>query len=838
MPVPGGIRAFSASSASASTAASSFSSMQSVLQLASISSLSADASRSALSGSTARRPRRQFVCRHCSVAFKRGEHLARHERSHTAERPFVCTVCERGFTRKDLLVRHQRMCDGTRKRRKERRRSIIQRIIVRPEECEEDTSDAVRPELNPVEAPGLLVDHQQQLPSWSDDMFTQLLDFTSDVLPKPEATEAKSPSPPASVQPQQAPTSHTDLGDWSFFDQFAIPDTLPSESTQPDMIAILTPVPQDCSTSAETYDVSTNAPLLPELDSPYYSQFLSLPTLPATTPPPASNRPQQQQSTRVPSVSFDNECRQAMSRLLADLTTSRDYALFDAQTIRRYITLYVVSFSHHFPIVHNSVFQFSVLRNYLATADQYSTKQSEPTYPWEAVSISVLVIVMAAVGAVHCHAHRDARVLRSWARKLFDALPSEATLPDDRRLALVQARLILSGFDAWSGDDTCMQLALDEQAFFARYCHGGLRKRRDRDSRSWKHWVTRESCHRIYWGIFILMSDYNITFHQMLPLRMHDTCVLLPDSEALWLASNEKEWRALVADCPVPASIQDVAITILGTDGENSIVKDSDNDSCEIRSDVYSRRRDSSASNRSDISLSSSTNTPVPDSPFSNMTSLTSLDEDDNNNDASSPSAHPATDMSPNKDPNVLSLFSVFVTVHVVMNHIWSADKVLHIGRNSTTPRLHELNRLRAFALQQAERLLMQNEAALTMRRTMSGEHMAPLPGAYDAVTCSMIFNACSLVRVMQIRLFKSSSALNSLLCDPESASNTDEALEEFLNVMPEMSVPAVEKALEEAVIGLEVQARAVKNGASGKRLSPAYWGIEHALCGWDSSEF
>ncbi|CEP61999.1 DNA-binding transcription factor ADR1 LALA0_S04e05424g [Lachancea lanzarotensis] len=49
---------------------------------------------------------RLFVCKVCTRAFARQEHLVRHERSHTKEKPYHCGVCERKFTRRDLLIRH------------------------------------------------------------------------------------------------------------------------------------------------------------------------------------------------------------------------------------------------------------------------------------------------------------------------------------------------------------------------------------------------------------------------------------------------------------------------------------------------------------------------------------------------------------------------------------------------------------------------------------------------------------------------------------------------------------------------------------------------------------
>lgn len=47
------------------------------------------------------------VCQYCEKAFKKTEHLLRHERSHTKEKPFRCELCNKGYTRQYSL---QPMC--------------------------------------------------------------------------------------------------------------------------------------------------------------------------------------------------------------------------------------------------------------------------------------------------------------------------------------------------------------------------------------------------------------------------------------------------------------------------------------------------------------------------------------------------------------------------------------------------------------------------------------------------------------------------------------------------------------------------------------------------------
>ncbi|CAD6448544.1 19ce0469-3f0d-4b0a-ab2f-1b3d6aa9e17d [Sclerotinia trifoliorum] len=48
-------------------------------------------------------------CRFCQRSFSKGEHLRRHERSHTGSRPFICKDCGRPFARQDSLARHERL---------------------------------------------------------------------------------------------------------------------------------------------------------------------------------------------------------------------------------------------------------------------------------------------------------------------------------------------------------------------------------------------------------------------------------------------------------------------------------------------------------------------------------------------------------------------------------------------------------------------------------------------------------------------------------------------------------------------------------------------------------
>ena len=51
----------------------------------------------------------RFQCQLCLKTFKRKDHLANHERTHTEERPFQCEICNKAFARKDNLDKHRRI---------------------------------------------------------------------------------------------------------------------------------------------------------------------------------------------------------------------------------------------------------------------------------------------------------------------------------------------------------------------------------------------------------------------------------------------------------------------------------------------------------------------------------------------------------------------------------------------------------------------------------------------------------------------------------------------------------------------------------------------------------
>ncbi|KAF3904385.1 hypothetical protein ABW21_db0201698 [Orbilia brochopaga] len=95
------------------------------------------------------KPPRTYICRFCQYVFKRSEHLARHERSHTQEKPFGCSVCSCMFSRKDLVVRHERMIHFERKPTTRMTSRKAQKYEPRRESQSSDGKDSVTSDPTP-----------------------------------------------------------------------------------------------------------------------------------------------------------------------------------------------------------------------------------------------------------------------------------------------------------------------------------------------------------------------------------------------------------------------------------------------------------------------------------------------------------------------------------------------------------------------------------------------------------------------------------------------------------------------------------------------------------------
>ncbi|KIW99519.1 uncharacterized protein Z518_11258 [Rhinocladiella mackenziei CBS 650.93] len=55
---------------------------------------------------------RSYICRYCSKAFIRAEHLHRHLSSHENKKPHGCSACGSSFGRADVLQRHKKKCSA------------------------------------------------------------------------------------------------------------------------------------------------------------------------------------------------------------------------------------------------------------------------------------------------------------------------------------------------------------------------------------------------------------------------------------------------------------------------------------------------------------------------------------------------------------------------------------------------------------------------------------------------------------------------------------------------------------------------------------------------------
>ncbi|KAK7206211.1 hypothetical protein BZA70DRAFT_276034 [Myxozyma melibiosi] len=250
------------------------------------------------------------------------------------------------------------------------------------------------------------------------------------------------------------------------------------------------------------------------------------------------------------------------------------------------------------PIIHRSFFEF----RFLAMAS--NLPQDEESI-LDSICDSVLLLTVFMTGATHSSQDNLAVQLRmanekALARisKVFDSMHS-----DSSQLSVFQARFFCHLFDVWRGnfgnirlylDDTASKLRQNISAWNDFSCQVadfvmaqlGAEAPLSKDSHSsqasgssqspspssasdWQQWITKQTCHRLYWACSDLMSMVSLLYGQQ-PLfqqqqyRYHqikdqrnasegnNRCGLswmnelgqppLPDSDRLWKAETAEEW--------------------------------------------------------------------------------------------------------------------------------------------------------------------------------------------------------------------------------------------------------------------------------------------------------
>lgn len=195
----------------------------------------------------------------------------------------------------------------------------------------------------------------------------------------------------------------------------------------------------------------------------------------------------------------------------------------------------------------------------------------------------LLLITCAALGAIYCGRPETARKLRDVSKRFLTLLIKrsqfEDLIEDESLVHLLQARLLSACFDAWSGEKELVESALDEQLLMVRMCMKFTSGKYERDITNWRLWIIRESFHRVYWGCFSLISDFNIaygdiTLDPLVPSRLFP----LPESDVLWEEEDEERWMKLVAICNEPPTVDEATAKIIEKVDTGDYVPESNSD--------------------------------------------------------------------------------------------------------------------------------------------------------------------------------------------------------------------------------------------------------------------
>ncbi|KAK9466114.1 hypothetical protein V1512DRAFT_22515 [Lipomyces arxii] len=438
-----------------------------------------------------KKPSKQFACQYCAAIFKRGEHLKRHERSHTSERPFQCVLCMAAFTRKDLLLRHSRNCrieftdDGaipTPTIRCRRRR----RLPMAPMDSNHSKFDLqIEKALSVIEVPrnaneDICIENESSDLMWISSMQADSLE-TNDLVGLSEES--------------------------IYLDSF--------------LLSCLTPLPFDFLNFSQSLKsglsstLDRDKSLKPGLISTFVTDesFFRLDEL------------AESDETCLNFFTFNEESKISLIMAYGQYGGQEIESLLpSAATCSSYLNSFLSGPGEHLPLVHKSFFQFEFLQNKDFDADE------------ETISACVLLVAMILVGAECASEYHFARRVRTFNRSFIRNLPitNAALFTEDKYLGILQARLYGCMFDAWSGNADLIEMALDELPFFSRCCAQGIPRRLPHIIANMRAWIVRESYHRLYWFIFVFMCNMNIAFGQVTIMKIGDLSLPLPEPDELW----------------------------------------------------------------------------------------------------------------------------------------------------------------------------------------------------------------------------------------------------------------------------------------------------------------
>ncbi|KAK9452089.1 uncharacterized protein V1518DRAFT_410332 [Limtongia smithiae] len=493
-----------------------------------------------LPASARSRKLRTFACSFCSMAFKRGEHLARHERSHRAERPFDCPHCDNTFGRKDILIRHTRNCLAAKaaaaataaaaaadpaltakqlrgRGARSNKHTTIRPVLAAASTCSSSTSTAFAAAFASFPAPATAT-CAAAVPS--------IASVPSIVIPHATNSETEDES---------------DGESWSSFTADWSPTALcGAYSNRSESVSCFSSL----SSSSSTYSSDGHSP-----GADWTSLINDIPAAIITSATVSSR--QTPSAPPAPVAIFEDHHRTTLVSVLICLGQSdADSLLPSTSVLQSFLNAYATSFACRHPILHSTFFAFEFLHDIGPFA--YSP-------PIDSMSQSVLLLAVFAIGAMQCSTSQvpaptvvaTAHILRGTAHRFARSLALDGNIKFMERdyLAFLQCRFLCALFDLWSGNSLLFNSLLTDLPFWHRVCVSGCRKRKLRDVSSWRNWITRQSYQRLYWACFNFLSTLDMIYAggaveagvDVVPV--YTLGLALPDANALWAAPSEPHWR-------------------------------------------------------------------------------------------------------------------------------------------------------------------------------------------------------------------------------------------------------------------------------------------------------
>ncbi|GAB1731558.1 hypothetical protein NU195Hw_g7019t2 [Hortaea werneckii] len=504
------------------------------------------------------------VCSHCGRAFKRTEHLERHERTHTKERPFAC-ACGVTFTRRDLLRRHRRLVGHDQASAANRASlasepgSLSEQISIR--DAAADTGTVHDPSF-----------------------FAQVSD------PHPRAQPL--------VQHATPETSNRNSHDGGFSHEHGhldlptqlLDDNFDFDTCLRDFTGFLDGVGLPIEWSPFQGDLHT-APAEPEENlqqgvstragTPFGSWLPSAPTgngLANVVYDKATHRvaPEKRRfQVTEEQRSVLKGTIQCFSHLL-----SPSFRLPSRHALTRYITSFFDGFHPHMPFIHLPTWQIldhptELLFGIAAVGAQYCFEKKVS----EQLFYAGKVLLMNSLRTGHDNLSSSIRLSTSKAQSQTNGNASDCYEKYTPIVETVQALIVLMAFATWEPQHTLVQESFVLQGVLAHvarevgltedtHVRSQLPNLHDGDSQSahnreWRQWAADESVRRTKLIAFTFLHTHSIAYNVYPVLRSNEVNLRLPCTTKEWNAPNAALWHGCRRETRKPQLLFQEALSLL-----------------------------------------------------------------------------------------------------------------------------------------------------------------------------------------------------------------------------------------------------------------------------------